>query len=81
MTRVRLTLIALLSAAVAGTGLLTKAAAWPASPTAGLTVAAASVITITSAALALRVLVVLTRVGSRVQPAPVRVDDHARHRP
>lgn len=75
MTRIRITLAVLIAAAIAGTGILTEAVAWPARPTTGLTVAAASIVTITSAALALRILVVLTRAESVRQPVPVPVHD------
>lgn len=80
MTRIRITLAVLVIAAIAGTGVLTNAAAWPASPTTGLIVAAASIITITGAALALRILVVLTRTEPAPLTIPVRVDDRPMRR-
>ena len=78
MTRIRSSLGVLATAAIAGAGVPTIAVAWPASPSTGLAISAASIITITSAALALRILVVLTRAASSPLTIPVRVDERPR---
>ena len=59
--RVRLTFHLSLGVAVVAVGILGRALAWPASPAAGIAVAASGVIAVASGGLALRILVVVDR--------------------
>lgn len=61
MTRVRLTLATLVGIAVAATGTLTRALAWPANPVTGLTVAASALVAVACVTLAGRVLAATER--------------------
>ncbi|HEY9557837.1 MAG TPA: hypothetical protein VIR58_13955 [Acidimicrobiales bacterium] len=59
--RVRLTFAVLVTAAVVAVGVLGRALAWPASPGAGLAVAASGVGAVVAGGLALRILLVIDR--------------------
>lgn len=61
MRRVRVTFWLAVAIAVVSTGVLMRAVEWPASPSAGVTVAAAGVITAIAMAFAVRILVVIGR--------------------
>jgi len=59
--RVRVTFAVLLTAAVVAVGILGRALAWPASPAAGVAVAASGVVAVVAGGLALRILLVVDR--------------------
>jgi len=59
--RVRLTFAALVTVSVVAVAVLGRALSWPASPTAGVAVAASGLVAAVSGGLALRILVVVDR--------------------
>jgi len=59
--RIRLTFAVLLTTAVVAVGILGRALAWPASPAAGVAVAASGLVAVVAGGLALRILVVVDR--------------------
>ena len=59
--RVRLVFTALVAIAVVAVGVLGRALGWPASPAAGLTVAASGLVALVAGGLALRILVAVDR--------------------
>lgn len=61
ISRLRVTFWALVAAAVAAVGLLSRALSWPAGPVAGVAVAGAGVVAVAAGGSALRILVVTTR--------------------
>ena len=61
MRRIRITFWLLVATAIGSTGVLMRAVTWAASPTAGVTVAAAGTLTAITVALAARILVVIGR--------------------
>jgi len=59
--RIRLTFAVLLTIAVVAVGILGRALAWPASPAAGVAVAASGIAAVVAGGLALRILMVVDR--------------------
>jgi len=59
--RIRFTFAVLLAVAVAAVGILGRALAWPASPAAGVAVAASGIAAVVAGGLALRILMVVDR--------------------